>query len=779
MSYRLGYSGLVLLVIISMLSLVPVTQRWLINQGVNLIPELSITQLKGSFWQSLELKGLQFNHQNLSLQIDSIKTDIDFSALLHGKLHVSLLAIRGADIKWHTRNQKSTKGIPEISFSLPVAIDLSLLSIDDMSYSQGIHQYRLKHLVLAASMQKSHIRLRDINLAYQDIKLMGKVDVNFIAGLPFTTYLSLIKPLNAEKNWQSEIRLHGNRKKIQLNVQLQSPYQASAIGVVSLSKNKPVMNVLLHWEECYWPLKGKKQYRSHQGKARILGSFNDYNLIASHQLTGVLLPTSIMHLQGRGNMEHFTISQLDVSSLEGMVRTTGDIDWQNNLQGQLRFVGRDLQLAQWHSEYPRDVSFTAKLDFAQKKALSVVLDLEKLTAVYRNKKLSGKTKIRSIGQSIAIDKLVLFVGENQLQAQGNIGKNNHLRFRIYAPELAQLSDKLSGSIQASGRVKGELTHPEIQLKLSAQAIRYQKISLASGKLNMQIGAYPKQTIAIQLVADLLQMGDIKIKAVRSKISGTQKQHRISFKLVSNKGRIDSFFTGEWDEKVKNWTGYIEKFSLFTPEVKQWFLAKTSPLTIFGIDNQVNLRTDFCLLQKKTDGRFCLDLSKSEGTMHILANIRNLPLAIADYWVSDNLHLASQLQAKIKLDIADKISGDMQVSLDSGYIEIAETPIQLKANSAIKQDDQRIYFQRAVVHARLAQEQVKVNCSVLFNQQNLATCQLLLTAIFDQKLANIIGSFKLNLTDLQAFNRFSQLDVLSGELLAAIKLKGKLNRMSLH
>ena len=92
--YLLSAVPLLILVLILMV-LVPIVNRWVLNRVIDITPGLGIQKIDGQLFHDLSLKGITYHSESFQLNIDYVATQFSSAALFIGRVQFEKISIDG------------------------------------------------------------------------------------------------------------------------------------------------------------------------------------------------------------------------------------------------------------------------------------------------------------------------------------------------------------------------------------------------------------------------------------------------------------------------------------------------------------------------------------------------------------------------------------------------------------------------------------------------------------------------------------------------------------
>ena len=208
-------------------------------------------------------------------------------------------------------------------------------------------------------------------------------------------------------------------------------------------------------------------------------------------------------------------------------------------------------------------------------------------------------------------------------------------WELAAPQLNQFINNLSGNLQASGQVSGNLADMELFADINAQAISYEEVTIDNLQANLQ---RRQQTVAgsMQLSGAAYSNGDRSdsIQSMTVDLAGTESAHQVTLAASSDYGAIElelqgGFTGGGLAEPADlNWQGALERGQLDT-DIGMW---QVEPGTAIAFDRSSMSIETSCWQQNQSS--VCIDTSANTLAENFALTLNAL---LSDYPLSGFNH----------------------------------------------------------------------------------------------------------------------------------------------
>jgi len=480
--------------------------RWLIKRGADLAPgALHIEQVGGTLLRGVDLQGIRFEDDGLSLRIERLELRINAAALFAARLAITRLNLHGLDL--HTRPDPDPAPaepfrMPE-AITLPLAIDLSPARFTDLHLNFGDAQpLVIDEIRLAASIDGNSARIRILTVDAPDFAL----DFTARSGL------SLPYPLEAELAWQinlpetladglaateasGRIHLSGDLDRLTLSHQVTAPLRLSGEGELLDLLTHPGWDLSHQWEAFTWHLPEQGEVHLDAGRLLSAGTLEDHRLELDTAVTPLDYPRQHVRLDARGDSQAVSELSLELEGEAGRLELSGSARWLPTPAWDLTVTGRELNPELASPELPGrlnlDARITGTLD--DDGLLSLDVDALELAGTLRDETLHLQGGASLQGTEITTPGLTLTMdgGTLTLAGSGGWAPQPHWDLRLSGrgldpgPWLEDWPGQLDLELESAGRLEeGLAVHGEVLLSRLQGTLAGHEIS-ARGEASLQ------------------------------------------------------------------------------------------------------------------------------------------------------------------------------------------------------------------------------------------------------------------------------------------------------
>jgi len=677
--------------------------------------KLVVAGHQGSLLGPMQLHGLRYHDQRVSISLERADLAWHMLPLLYGRLVVSKISLDKLDVELQaagTQTRKSTA-----SLVLPLTFEVSGaevhgLSLRSAAASKPIH---IDELRFSAHGAGQHLQLRQFELSGYGAGIRAEGELGLTPQLPVNLNLELKYRAANGKAYASKGTLQGDMQSLTLRQTL------SAGSPASLTATATDLDSKLHWNARLevaqlnphailasapalqvsgtLEAKGDLQNLSAESKVEIvsktLGSarlslsgqsditFTEYSFTANGNARAVAAPPLGLSLSGKGNRQGLSMDKLELSLLRGTVNGQARVSWQPrlSLSSDLRFS--HLQTAGLFKNWPGEISGNLRLQSKPAASLlPIAFELQGLRGMLRKQALQADIRGSWATQQLMLDQVQLTLGESTLQAQGRLAQRWDLGFQLESAQLEQLWPEAQGKLELSGRLQGSRAAPRLQLQAQATRIGYARLRIKSLQLDMDMGLGRQDPASLNLQAEELRYRGDHWQRVSLLSSGNSQSQRIELQASNDKSRLQLLLQGAY--KAWQWHGALNNLVIETPGYGVW--QSRAPASI-ELARQHYRLSKLCVAQDAV--YVCTQLRWNRQDHQAQLDAHELPVALLNPWLPQQLKLdgvvnvegklqakgAAELQADLNVQSPDK---SIHLNFPESKDQISLGPLSLKA-----------------------------------------------------------------------------------------------------
>lgn len=450
---------------------------------------------------------------------------------------------------------------------------ISHISVDNITYRQQSVTVKLAKGDLNWSLialLEGRIEIKQLNLQGLNIQQhAGDADT---AQPNYKHYPQLPKL----KHWQWPIAVKVDHVELK-DSQWQEPGMMAkldqAIGQLQILPTGEA-NINLQWGQVSWLTASKQPIlKVAKGRLTLSGHIHDYQLKLNtrvHQYSQHIQA----HIQGHaeGDLQHIAIKHLQAQTLQGHISLQGHLQWAPQLDWQVKLKSQGINSGQrWPVTVSHlNVAMTSQGQWSHTSLLKTQLAMDHLTGQINQHPLKGHAHLKYDSHTLAVQDTHLQMGDNQLQAQGEVSSNQTLTWHAHLARLGQLVPSLQGDVRLQGQMQGSLKQPQLKANLEAKGINYKQWHLHIGHAKAHIDWPEHSDIQVKL-EQLTAPHQLKLQAVTLTGQGNLEHHQARLSVKSRWGKLNIHMVGSYQSS--HWQGLLTQWSFQSSQIGSWQLKQ--------------------------------------------------------------------------------------------------------------------------------------------------------------------------------------------------------------
>lgn len=409
--------------------------------------------------------------------------------------------------------------------------------------------------------------------------------------------------------------------------------QIKSEGVVNWGSTPLTFDFSSNWTNINWQKTSEENtqsIKSPQGKFKINGQADNYNLSLETSLSQEELSIGNLIVSGKGTDTEFDLSSLHADIFDGEIDLVGKVAWGEKISWDFQLDSKNIDPGKLEETWPGKLNIASKVS-GQKVGdqLSAKIENTSISGQLRGYTINAETNIELLNDLIDINSFKLSSGQSVMMASGQAGQKFDLTWSLNSPNLNEIIPDASGQLNAQGTVKGTSSSPSIQATLEGIGLKMPDIEIGklSSKINFDLpnkdneAKNADQNFDIQLNSSQLVFGANLIDSVDLISSGSLASHTIKADVKQDKNMIAFLTKGGLKDDL--WSGVIQELSLNEERLGQWSLLKPQNLT--ASKQKIDLEK-LCLSQEQA--KICSELHwKAESGWQTNAELDQIPFSL--------------------------------------------------------------------------------------------------------------------------------------------------------
>ncbi|MGL6316056.1 autotransporter assembly complex protein TamB [Vibrio sp. WXL103] len=461
--------------------------------------------------------------------------------------------------------------LPEVWIPLDVVIEQ--IDIENFTLRQET-PFVLHHLGLAGRAGGHRVGIDRLAIDIDDVNAALAAKVDLTGDYPLEARLTAEIKHAIAKGEQLSLDLSGSVANLALQLSVEGVNKLDLTGQLQPLQASLPFSVKLSDSSVQWPLVGEKDYGVVVTHLQGEGSLDGYQVDLTGSVVGAGIPDLDVELEGQGDLEQISLSQLKIGALGGHLqgqvasRWSQQVTWQadvtldsvqpglywpqaeGNLSGRIVTSGGLTEPGGWYVELPtldvRGIFRDYPLDLAGNLSAS-------------DRQGSGEYQLETDG-------ILLAHGPNEVAIEGRVDETWQMDLTVQLPDFAQSLPELSGSANGKVRLRGDLEQPEVRLNLRARDVQWQQQAQLE-RLNVRGSVVPAKDprVSLSVAANRLRFEDYNAAALAVELDGSLTDHVLDVNLDSDLVDLSLSLAGDYRQQANTWQGALNTVKVTTEQ----------------------------------------------------------------------------------------------------------------------------------------------------------------------------------------------------------------------
>lgn len=653
------------------------TGRWVLAQLPRWLPALTLEQVNGTLADGLEIGVLRWETDSLRIEATRVSSRWQLRCLRQNTLCLDLLSAQRLSI-WTAPSPEPEPdepfdGVQLPKIHIPWQFNIGHLQLDQADWQRGERPpIRFGSATLSGVMAGSDWAVHQFSWTFDD-PLLGQGELELSGHLsterryPISAQLDgRYRPPGPElpfEYWQ--LGLTGDLAALAVHLlalQDQRP-AAEATGLIDLTRAELPLRLQLETHQTVsW-----QDIQVSEADVQLSGSLERYQIVARTRLQLPEQPPLALALQGRGDLQHLQVAQLQAEVEESRLVLQGELDWSQGVSWQGLLQLHQLDPAPWLTDWPGRLSGQARTRFAwQEEDWSLQLDEVELQGELRQQPLQLTGGIsRSPENRWLVEAVELLWGANRVRAQGQLNSTWDLAGELAIPDLATFGPGLAGGLDAQWRLTGTAEDPRLQLSAKSPLIAFEEHRIEQVAVEARVAPRTLAELEVHLKAAQGLVADQPVSQISLQTRGDAANHQLRLQLQVPEFRVQLGAQGAWDVESRNWQGVLEGLEL--AQGSAWTLTQSQAAGLIWRQAEQHLSLEpLCLADGGSSLCLALDFHGQDQQLELATQIDRLDLARLNpvlKLAGLELEVRGTADGDLRLEDAlamPKVQGDMQL-----------------------------------------------------------------------------------------------------------------------
>jgi translocation and assembly module TamB len=429
----------------------------------------------------------------------------------------------------------------------------------------------------------------------------------------------------------------------------------------------------LDWRGLTWPpASAPPVILSNEGRARVTGRPEAWNLDAELGLSGRDLPEGRLRVLGAGDTEQMALEIPRGELLGGRLQGTVDARWAPDFSWSVSALFEGLATAPLLPGWPGRIGGEATLR-GQGQPLALDVDRLDLTGTLRGQPVIARGAFQYRDGRLTARDLHLGYADSELSLDGDLASETGLAFRGRIDSLGDFPGGATGSLGGSGTISLDPNRPRLVVDLEGRSLAWGEYSLDS----LMVETPPGEEAEVRAEARGIAFGDNEIDALTLVTGSRRPLDEIQVGIGVADTLLEVALSGrvaDWTEPLAaGWRGSLQHLR-WDGGAMGWVELEDS--TALSLNGEAVTLAPACFSGSR-QGRLCLEGGwRPRGENFIEASLEdaspNLALTLADSDLTFSQLLSGTVAWRQSGESEPRATVDLSIS--AGEVSVEGEPI---------------------------------------------------------------------------------------------------------
>ncbi|MDF1630368.1 MAG: translocation/assembly module TamB domain-containing protein [Alcanivoracaceae bacterium] len=749
--------------------------RWLIYRLLPLVPgNLQIDQINGTVLDGFFVSNLEFQNNDLSVQLAQAEIAIDTGELWQGWLSARHLRIDGMLINLPELEPGSdNKFVLPDTLALPFGIAITSARLSDLQLDRN-HQQLLK--IGAVELDEAFIRgqlnIDRLSVNQQQHQAILS-DVHIDLAMPY--------PVDARLRWQSELarvsswlgseklagnaRIGGSLIDLSVSHHLSAPQIIDSQIEVAPFSAKHDFSSQHKWKSLSISLPQKQVVELSSGELQL---DSDDSVVRLTSETHINLPDVIdgqLEASASGDWQRATSLNVKLTGDDGALEISGTTRWLPGINFNLTTEGREISPAILDQRLPGRINVSGKLSGQRDDTdkWQIVADSFRITGLLNDRPIEATLRAAMSDSALSLNGEAAY-DKNRVSIDGHINQTLDIHSHVQLLNPQSFHPDLRGVADVYLHLSGSRSEPLLDIDASSSRMGFSQYTIEDVEIHgRQLGLLSDQMQLSATSNDILYYNRSLLNSTEIQFQGSHDKHVLSWSLHQQAAQLFGTVRGGMKNIAAGWNGTLDQLTLLLSDFPDWQL--NSP-TALSLSAKQQLLEKTCL--SNGDGQACIEGSSTAEQLGVNLAISALPLAPFSALLGPGISVSGELEHRsdINRDSNGGWHGSLHSTLNGTTISFDDGPV-----------DYPLLLEGAEVSATLKQEKIDAEASVVMSEHGYLQASLSTAMPTDAALK---GRLDVAITELRWLELLIPgIRQRSGNLTGDLILSGQRNAPQLH
>ncbi len=565
--------------------------------------------------------------------------------------------------------------LPEMpDFRLPIDIDVQEILVEQLRLT-GDTDIAVSRLLLKAKTADRRLQLQTLNVDSNLGQLNGSGEATLADSWPVNFTLNGTANVDPVRGEKIKLDLSGAmRDELKLSLNLSGPVRAQLDAATQMAVAGLPLSLRLTSPQLRWPLNGTAQYQADNLDYQFKGKATDYAMSLRTTIKGDSVPPATIALDGKGNVEQFSLDKLRIGALQGNVDLTALLDWSKAISWRSELTLSGIDTTRQYPDWP------AKLDGKIATRGSLYGGIWQVSVPQLQLKGNVKQNVISADGSLKgnsynqwdIPGVHIVLGRNNLDVKGSLGDVLNLDATIDAPHLYNALPGLGGVAKGTIKARGTLQAPQLLADLNATGLRWQQLQIRRVTLDGDVYSSDQVAGKLQLRVEQLKQDALNISLLTLNVDGNEKAHKLKLNVQGEPVSGQLALNGSFDRRQQRWQVTFNNTRFDTP-LSEWRLTRAMAIDYLNAKQTATIGPHCWQNTKASNAQLCVPEPVEAGASgHAHIQLNRFDLTMIKPFLPDETQLAGVFSGDARVNwTADGTLPTGTVSLRGNSVKVRQ------------------------------------------------------------------------------------------------------------
>jgi len=754
----LVFGALLVLTAASWLIATEAGTRWLYAKVDRWIPDaLAIEGLGGTLFTGLTAQRVRWEQPGFVLAALNVALDVDIPAAMRLAVGIDSMHVDQVRVELGPTGE-DTSAEPFGGFESPLPIGIDNGVFDDIEIRLPDNSIRIKRLDVSARLSGSRLRIDRVAIASDWLTTRLSGEVTLTPPIPINLEAQWSGVTLADRSFAGRIAAIGNASEIRLRHRLQSPFELSTDGSLTLGDAGWNVDLENRWNRIEWSLPSGQHIESRDGRLHARGNVADYRAEGEFWARFDEWPEAKVTAAGGGDLLQFVFDTLEVESTAGRAGIAGRLAWSPDLDWDANFEAAQLDTSLLLADMTGTINARGQSSgrFSDGEIVHLALRLDDLEGELLSLPARASGDVTYAARRLDVAAASLMLGSSRATVSGQAGDNLDLEFTVDMPDVGELLAEASGRVAANGRVGGTRVAPSIVATAQGSSLGWRNYSAAESEARVDLAS--DRRFALSAGGTGLGDGQRTVDRWTVSANGRPESHRIEIAASGATGEARIVGSGGYADAA--WAGQLDAFEVGGQGIGRWASDRPAKLRASASATRLDL---LCLDRQDLQGRACIELGyEPDQPFDFAVSIAELPVAALPFAPPAGVGITGNIFVEASGEIAPE-------TIDaSASVEVRNASV----SAEIEGETETVHFTRLAGNAGIEANRLDSVFDVAFSEgAGIGHIELAMADVRSAESA-IGGLARVNISDLALVELFvPSISQPSGSLQGEVAIAG--------